>query len=291
MLRFTISLLKSSKDINYIYDRMSIVSVNLMGGLGNQLFQIAAAYAYARKTNKQLQLLHITTNGNRPVYWNSILQKMHSYLVSSLVNFPIHWNEDLPTMYKEIPEFSENVYLHGYLQSSKYFYNDALKDEIKDLFRPSAELMKEVSNKYQYVLDNKDRVVVVHARRTDYLENTRMINIHGPLTPDYYEIAIEKMKRVVERPIWVLSSDDNEFWKEVSIVQTLSDVVIVNECSDIHAFALLQQFEHYIISNSTFIWWCTWLSPAKKVIAPSRWFGPIGPRPFEDIYEPEWERI
>ena len=88
---------------------MSIVSVNVMGGLGNQLFEIAAAYAYARKTNKQLQLLHITDNGDRPVYWNSILQKMNPYLVSTLPNFPVHWSEDLPTMYKEIPAFPENV--------------------------------------------------------------------------------------------------------------------------------------------------------------------------------------
>lgn len=269
---------------------MSIVSVNVMGGLGNQLFEIAAAYAYARKTNKQLQLLHIQENGNRPVYWNSILQRLNPYLVFTLPHFPVHWNEDLPTMYKEIPDFSENVYLHGYLQSSKY-YDDTIKNEIKDLFKPSDALMKEVSNKYQYLLDNKDRVIVVHARRTDYLRNAHMIHFHGPLTSAYYEHAIEKMKGVVENPIWLLSSDDNEFWKEVSTIQSLSDVVIVNESSDIHAFALLQQFQHYIISNSTFIWWCTWLSNAKKVIAPSRWFGPTGPYPFEDIYEPEWERI
>ena len=38
----------------------SIVSVNIMGGLGNQLFQIAAAYAYAKQTGGQLQIIHKT---------------------------------------------------------------------------------------------------------------------------------------------------------------------------------------------------------------------------------------
>ena len=33
-----------------------VVSVNIMGGLGNQLFQIAAAYSYARQNNAQLQI-------------------------------------------------------------------------------------------------------------------------------------------------------------------------------------------------------------------------------------------
>lgn len=270
---------------------MSIVSVNVMGGLGNQLFEIAAAYAYARKTGGQLQLLQITDAGNRPVYWNTILQKLSPYLVSSLPHFGVHWNEDRPTMYKELPPLpSSNIYLNGYYQTSKY-YDSSVKEEIKDLFRPNDSLMKEVSDKYQYLLDNKDRIVVVHARRTDYLTNAHMINFHGPLTVDYYERAIEKMKTVVADPIWVLTSDDNSFWNEVPSIASLSNVYTLNEGSDIHAFTLLQQFQHFIMANSTFIWWCVWLSTAKKVIAPNNWFGPTGPRPFDDIYEPEWERI
>ena len=42
------------------------------------------------------------------------------------------------------------------------------------------------------------------------------------------------------------------------------------------------------MSNSTFIWWCVWLSNAQQVIAPSKWFGPLGPSEYEDIYEPSW---
>ena len=34
-----------------------IVSVNIMGGLGNQLFQLACAYAYAKKNNSSLLIL------------------------------------------------------------------------------------------------------------------------------------------------------------------------------------------------------------------------------------------
>jgi len=269
---------------------MSIVTVTIMGGLGNQLFQIAAAYAYAKKIGARLQLIHIQENGNRPVYWNSILEKVVPYCVSTLPDSFLHWNEDLPTMHKEIPLFSGNVHLHGYLQSSKYYHNDTIKNEIKELFRPSDTLMKEVSTRYQYLLNNKERVIVVHARRTDYLTNQGMIQFHGPLPPDYYDKAIAKMALLIENPIWVLTSDDNTFWKEVPSISSLNTYML-NENSDIHAFALLQQFENYIISNSTFIWWCTWMSAAKKVIAPCRWFGPTGPRLFDDIYEPEWERI
>ena len=52
-----------------------------MGGLGNQLFQIAAGYGYtyARKIGKTFQILKITNSGTSPVYWNTILQKLNRY--------------------------------------------------------------------------------------------------------------------------------------------------------------------------------------------------------------------
>jgi hypothetical protein len=45
------------------------------------------------------------------------------------------------------------------------------------------------------------------------------------------------------------------------------------------------------MANSSFMWWCVWLSDAKNVIAPSKWFGPEGPTPYDDIFEESWERI
>ena len=268
-----------------------IVSVNIMGGLGNQLFEIASAYAYAQKEGGQLQIVKKMDNGNRPVYWNSVLYQMKPYLVSSLPDLP-QWSESLPTMYRSIgPLPSNGLYLNGYLQSSKYFYNDSIKQSIRQLFAADPAIMIELSKTYSYLLENKDRVVVVHARRTDYLKNQTMIDCHGPLSSSYYKEAIQRMKQKVENPIWLLTSDDNRYW--IDIEQDLgihAPIILMNE-TDIKSFALLQQFNHYIMANSTFIWWCVYLADAKQVIAPSKWFGPAGPHPYDDIYEAHWERI
>ena len=46
-----------------IYQIKPIVSVNIEGGLGNQLFKIASAYAYAKKNNGNLQIVKISDCG------------------------------------------------------------------------------------------------------------------------------------------------------------------------------------------------------------------------------------
>ena len=42
--------------------------------------------------------------------------------------------------------------------------------------------------------------------------------------------------------------------------------------------------------NSTLSWWGTFLNfnENKKIVAPSIWFGPRGPRNYKDIYESNW---
>ena len=271
-----------------------IVSVNIMGGLGNQLFQIASAYAYAKKNNGILQIIHEINNGNRPVYWETLLKKIKPYLVSSIPPTLEQWREDFPTMYKDIGELSfSGKYLNGYLQSSKYFYNDEIKNEIKELFTQDKSLINEICNKYKYLIENKNRIVVIHARRTDYLTDFNK-QFHGVQTSIYYTEAINKILQYVNNPIFLLSSDDNSYWNEIKedihIVFNSEYFIIENE-SDINTFLLLQHFNNVIMSNSSFIWWTTWLSNASNVIAPSKWFGPIGPCLFNDIYESHWHLI
>jgi hypothetical protein len=270
---------------------MAVISVNIMGGLGNQLFQIATAYAYARKEEGTLQIVHKLDNGNRPVYWETLLQKVKPYLVSSIPSTLEQWREKLPTMYADIGSLPlQGKYLNGYLQTSKYFYDDTIKQEIKELFTPVHSYVEESKARYAYLLENKDRVIVIHARRTDYITSA---DIHGPLTGAYYREAVRRMLKRVTNPIFLLCSDDQSFWNEIrdDIAPVFEKEHIMLEDSDIHTFVLLQQFQNFIMANSTFMWWCVWLSDAKNVIAPSKWFGPYGPAPYDDIFEESWERI
>jgi FkbM family methyltransferase len=282
-------------DYNYIQSKLPVVSVNIIGGLGNQLFQIASAYSYARKEQYDLQIIKKTSNGNRPLYWDTVLKKTQPFLVNKLSSQAelLQFNEKNATQYTPIPSIKNSgtgIYLTGYLQSSKYFYNDTIKNEIKQLFLPSPKLLREVCDKYNTLIQNKDNVIVIHARRTDYITHSAF---HGPLDIQYYKIAIEKMLTRVNNPVFLFSSDDNSFWNELArdIPQLQQCQSFVLEDSDINTFVLLQQFKYYIMSNSTFCWWSVYLSNPKHVIVPSKWFGPQGIKEYQDIYENTWEKI
>jgi len=274
-----------------------IVSVKIMGGLGNQMFQLATAYAYAKKNNGNLLILRnkIEYDG-RSLYWDNILHRFQDFLVDILPDNLEQWNESSPTEFCIIPPLTyKGIYINGYLQSPKYFSDNKIQEEIKELFKPSETIMCNIQSRFGLLLKNKERVVVIHARRTDYLKNEYMINYHGPLSINYYNEAIKKISNDIEDPIFILAADDPLFW--TSIINELPqlnnrNIYILDDSNEIIILSLLQQFQYFIIANSTFSWWAAWLSKdTKKVIAPTKWFGPTAPQNYKDIYMPSWELI
>ena len=273
------------------------VSVNIMGGLGNQMFQLATAYAYARKHNGNLKIMRNKRESDgRPLYWDSFLRRFNKYLVDSLPDNLVQWHERAATEYSSTPDLNSNgIFLNGYLQSPKYFNNTLIEQEIKELFASKCSVICNINEKYLQLLNNRDRVIVVHARRTDYCRNQDIINFHGPLTSEYYKEAIKRMCQSVSNPIFLLSSDDSNFW--IDLLESIPEfdsgnIYILNNENEINTITLLRQFNYFIIANSTFSWWAAWLAnDVKRVIAPSKWFGPTGPQNYKDIYVPSWELV
>jgi hypothetical protein len=264
------------------------VSVQLMGGLGNQLFQVAAAWSHARRTGSRL--LFPTTKAvsdGRPLYWDSVLYRF-GHLCTTPTYMPSWW-EPAPTMYAPPPPPSSlGQCLRGYLQSPRYFETlDIDTMELRSLFRPSAECLAEVERKYGELLEMRDRIVVVHARRGDYCKTVESIEYHGPLSVDYYKKAFEKFPK---DSIFLLVSDEPMWWMN-ALVHISGGFTILMESDEILTFALLQQFRKFILANSSFSWWAAWMADAEKVVAPATWFGPRGPQEYKDIYCANWERI
>ena len=132
-----------------------VVTVNVMGGLGNQLFQLAAAYSYAKREKGSLLILRQTENGSRPFYWDSMCHACLPYLVDTLPSTLLAWHEPLPTMYAPLPSLPDGgIHLHGYFQTSAYHVD---KEEIRSLFAPLPLWEQTVQEAYHTLLEQSHR--------------------------------------------------------------------------------------------------------------------------------------
>lgn len=252
--------------------------IQLMGGLGNQLFQIATAYAHSKRHGYQLQISP-TTNCKRGIYWDSFYPKCIPYRTSDTYTSAVRYSEP-HFRYAKIPSSAKNIF--GYFQSSKYFSDYA--NEIRELFIPSDTIYNNMNEKWGHLLT--EPAIVMHIRRGDYVP---LPQVHCILTPSYYVAAAQRMISETGITKLLVFSDDIEWCKTIGLP---TSTVYVDEPDEAVALVLMSHFKYYIISNSSFSWWAVWLgTPAALVYAPDRWFGPNGPQDVQDIYEPAWIKL
>ncbi len=246
-------------------DPVGYVSVELNGQFGNQLFQIATAYAYALDHNLALTIPDLVRRqkDNIPKNAKEVFHaKIDSYDIPSQIQ--LKWTE--PNFnYTAIPP-STTVELHGFFQSEKYFKHR--KDEILSLFAPPEGMNERILMEYPF-LSSDSLVVGIQIR--DYRREQPQSKQHPTVGRSYYESA---MACFPEDTIFLVSSNNLSYAKEC--VEGLSSNIVYLPCGPnyIEEFYTLVLCKSFIISNSTFGWWAAWLctSPDKVVITPSPWF-------------------
>lgn len=238
-----------------------MITCELMGGLGNQLFQIATTTALALRNNDtacfDIDNHRIGLQGrNASIYKSTLYRKLNNAKLNNTNFF-----EQEGFHFSEIP-YSENLKIVGFFQSEKYFID--YKVQIIDLFEPNDGIISYINNKYGDILSKK--TCSLHVRHGDYL---LLSNNHPPLQMKYYE---EAMKYFDNDTLFVVFSDDIDWCK--SVFKGDNFVFIENEEDYIDIY-LMSLCKNNIIANSSFSWWGSWLNKNenKKVIAPSKWFG------------------
>tara|TARA_R110001599_G_scaffold166503_1_gene355987 strand:+ start:1739 stop:2515 length:777 start_codon:yes stop_codon:yes gene_type:complete len=255
-----------------------MITCNLQGGLGNQMFQIAAAYAYGKRHNIEsvfdLSKCYTPLQGNTAIrYTNTILKKVLTSNVNTIYD---HKWVELGHGYRKIPKLNGKILLHGYFQSDKYF-ND-FKNDIVNLFQFPEDIN---SNINKFIKDRfEDTVTAVHVRRGDYLNN---LDIHPTCNIEYYKKAMEE----IGEGQFIFISDDIKWCKENFKGDNIHYSPFSYELEDL---CLISGCDNQIIANSTFSWWGAYLCPwdNNKVIAPKLWFGKRGPQEQGDIIPNNW---
>ena len=253
---------------------------NLMGGIGNQLFQISAGFAHAKNIRTDYAINYKIGLGNGQGHHH------RRYKDTLYKNIP-ETNHKVFIPYQD-PKFSytpisklNNLCLIGYFQSRKYFIG--YEEEVKNLLYFPISLTKKVQNKFDAI---KKKKVGIHLRLGDYRAKSTKGVFHKI---DYSLYLNNATKQFGDDYEFLIFSDDLNLLKQEVNLTNFVNLENDNEIEDLYS---LSQCDSVIISNSSFSWWGAFLGKKKeKIICPDKWFGPVGPQDSYDIYEDSWIRI
>jgi hypothetical protein len=278
-----------------------MIITRLAGGLGNQMFQYAAARGlqrdlsekiildtrllqklesdiekiiqrpYALNVFPNLQAIEITKNFRRLLSNTNFVSKIwlkHFNVITANV-------EQIGMVPIDVPFVSsKNIYLSGNFQSEIYFKKRRV-ELLEDFKFPKLDGRNEL---IKTKILNSSNSVAIHFRRGDYL-STLNKKVYTSVNLQYYQQAISTLKsksNLKKLDIFVFTDDID--WVSKNIMNSSLNLVFVEGNKNEESWKdmyLMTCCRHHIIANSSFSWWGAWLSKNNGVkIAPRYWFHP-----------------
>ena len=293
---------------------MSHISCYLMGGLGNQLFQIFTTIAYGMRYQHKVIFPYsdvLTVGTIRNTYWHTFLKNIHFMTTNNVKNgienvdiqqFLMYREEDYH--YKQLQDIpNKDVILYGYFQSYKYFEKEF--SSIISLIG-LRKWQKQVGDEYPILFSENIHYISMHFRLGDYIN----LQDHHPVMPyEYYENALrfilqnlkQKNNEKKYRILYFCQSCDNIVVASI-VNHLIRNLSIANEnfikiddtISDWKQMLLMSNCHDNIIANSTFSWWGGYFNgnPNKIVCYPAVWFGPkLTQNNTNDLFPENWNKI
>lgn len=250
--------------------------IRLMGGLGNQLFQIAFGYALHKRLGVRLHLDASTFfcgQGNAPAaYETTLYRNLRPYFTKAGDAAAVSdYREKTWSYYNVTRDMYDALQTHeslrviGYWQSEQHF--SGMKDDLRRLFgleHPYMHIPKRIFLQYPVLHDISNTSCLLAVRRGDYLKHP---DVHNPCGLTYYKRA---MSYFPAGTTFFIMSDDLD-WCKANFTE--GDFVFLDIAEDVSAFYVGTLFKNYIISNSTFYWWMSYFSIHEhpRCIAPDKW--------------------
>ena len=280
---------------------MYFISCKIIGGLGNQLFQIFCTMSYGIDYNKYL-IFPITnpekTQGkyNRDTHWNDLLKELQCYILSEekyKKKRKILYNETVYNFVK-IPEYPEqSLEIYGYFQSEKYFKHNY--EKICNILKIK-DIKLQIYDKYKFYFNSKINNISMHFRLGDY----KAIQHYHPIMNDKYYIdaltAILDKNQKYNILYFCESEDNEEIIKRIEIINgnfnNLTFIKISDDIPDWEQMIIMSLCNHNIIANSSFSWWGAYFNSRENKIVcyPNYWFGDQNINTI-DLCPPQWIKI
>lgn len=262
---------------------LTFQGIGRLGRLGNQMFQYATLFSIAKKNNYSFGIPY-TINKSTSDYHHFCLNDCFNNLSAEDSSNFLPSDTVYETTNQYIPgifEISDNMNLHGYFQSEKYFLE--FKQDICNEFK----FKEEITNKTLEIRSQiQGQVISAHIRYGDYQYLT---NMYPRLTDEYFLQAFELLPKDI--PILIFSDDLAQAFDYFQKFN--KNCLLIPELNRYEDMCMMTMCDYHIIANSSFSWWGAWLSNSKKTIAPKNWYGdaPNAPKDWSDIYSKEWTII
>jgi len=292
-----------------------MITCNLMGGLGNQTFQIFATISYAIDNKKKIKFLNKdNTVGStiRNTFWNTFFSKLKPFLIETLPE-KMHVIKEEGFSYNPLNmdtitnKTNENIMIQGYFQSYKYFQeNYDVIYRMLNINEKKNTLLKKLELTNKTLNDS----ISMHFRLGDYKS---FLEYHCILECNYYEKALTY---ILERITDTNADTESEYYQfftlyyfcEEEDIKEVTDTIQIlikkfpqfifkrgsNELADWEQMLFMSCCKYNIIANSSFSWWSAYLNSKKDkmVCYPSTWFGPsLSHLDTKDMYPLEWIKI
>lgn len=285
--------------------------VNVIGGLGNQMFQYAFYLSLKYKFKEEIKL-DVTSFENYDLHNGNELENIFKMNASYanlkekkevtndgdnrffqrlkrklLLDKKRVIERDADQFYFKNLSYglpNKDLFYRGYWQSYKYF--EPIAELVKAQFtfpeltdKKNLDLVKRINNQQS---------VSLHVRRGDYIDHPLLGNI---CTLSYYQNALSLVNKKIENPLIIVFSNDIN-WCKSNL--KLIDAEYVDWNSGKNSFKdmqLMSLCDHNIIANSSFSWWGAWLNtnPNKIVVAPTKWIKDL--KCLNDLIPSDWFKI
>lgn len=290
--------------------------VDVIGGLGNQMFQCAFALALKKLyANEEIKLEVIHFNGyglhngfeitrvfpNYPLViagkdeikkltryipnyqWSRIARR---FIRPRKTEYLQRYQEAY--IYKYAPfDIKGDMYYEGYWMSPTYF--DFCRSEVLQAYR-FRPFDTDDNNEYAKMLE-ADNSVTIHVRRGDYVGADSFKDI---CTLSYYRNSISEVKKYIKTPVFFVFSNDLEWCRE-NLKDEFGDSVVhyVNNNKGMESYRdmqLMSLARCNILANSSFSWWGAYLNQRKDhiVFCPNKWVNNLD---YKDHYVDTWQKM
>ncbi|MGD1816183.1 MAG: alpha-1,2-fucosyltransferase [Pleomorphochaeta sp.] len=283
-----------------------MILLRLMGGLGNQMSQVAFAYTLARKNYdyvevdttsyitykrrgcsiQKLKLSElININGKVPPFYYAkcrLTQKIF-HVLATLIADNKSMNKrwfDFFCRFGHLYSFDSNFYefllqrgkkydVYGYFLIEQY-YSEFYKD-ISDMFKVKEEFLSKEARSLEKLIMNTECPIAISFRLQDDYINDPVLCV---CSKDYFKKGIMLLKEKFNNPTFFVFADDINRAKKFEFEFEFDiEFNYIEGMTDVEGMHLMRQCKHFLISNSSFSWWGAYLSinDNKVIIAPDKW--------------------